>query len=64
MSNERRSNLPDSPGGDPKPLTLRDVGVVCRCVPCCCRTGQGHKHPAYERLYDEWEAAGHPNLWP
>ena len=29
------------PVSDPKPL---HVGPVCRCLPCCCRDGQGHKH--------------------
>jgi hypothetical protein len=30
------------PEDDPKPT---HVGPMCRCMSCCCRDGQGHKHP-------------------
>lgn len=23
------------------------IGGLCRCVPCCCPEGRGHKHPAW-----------------
>lgn len=32
------------------------VGATCRCLPCCCKTGQGHNHPRYEEM---WHAT-HP----
>lgn len=45
----------------------RDVGLICRAVPCCCKPGQGHKHPAWiayeakqraRERYDEAKASG------
>lgn len=34
------------------------VGGLCRCVACCCKVGEGHKHPswrAYEAEARAWE---------
>lgn len=42
---------------------LRVVGLTCRCVPCCCEEGRGHKHPAWiayeaeERARERYEDA-------
>lgn len=25
-----------------------EVGLVCRCMRCCCPPGRGHNHPRYD----------------
>lgn len=32
----------------------KHVGPMCRCLKCCCKPGQGHKHPdwiAWEKRF-------------
>lgn len=42
---------------------LRKVGGLCRCTPCCCKSGQGHNHPAWayyeaeQRAWDRYKDA-------
>jgi hypothetical protein len=36
-------------------LTKR-IGGLCRCLPCCCKDGEGHNHPAW-KLYEAEERA-------
>lgn len=42
MARIENADAPNRPVSDPKPL---HVGPRCRCLPCCCHDGQGHKHP-------------------
>jgi hypothetical protein len=32
------------------PAIEQEIGLVCRCMTCCCSPTSGHNHP----LYDEW----------
>jgi hypothetical protein len=27
------------------------VGLVCRCLRCCCPPGRGHNHPRYNEMW-------------
>lgn len=43
-----------SPEPETPPVSL------CRCLPCCCKPGEGHNDPrwiAYEQALDELEEA-------
>jgi hypothetical protein len=31
------------------------VGPLCRCITCCCKPGQGHKHPDWTDAWGEDE---------
>jgi hypothetical protein len=56
---EGERNLWTEPGGEPR-LIDYVTGATCRCFPCCCKPGDGHKSEGYrrwEQAMELWEAS-------